>query len=586
MQRVVLDIPQNKVRVIARLVTCMAKINEELFIEPSATSVVFRVVNPLRTVHLATTFSAGFFTELVADDAATGLDTASDAVSVRISCRYLSSVFKNINMLTSVRMELGVVADKLRVTARTTHEGIVKVYTLAYGQEVSDKAQASDLRGCRFRVKPNQLSEALANFHARCENVQFAPAEQRLNIESGAGGAAGVGGTSISLSVSDLSLYEYERGMLDRGAKCFEQKHVRAFLAFTDASGLEVGVSFDDDRQPLLLEAETTDMDPATRTPQFSAALLVSAWEAEKVAPAPGIPQQQQQQQAYPPQAYAQQQQQQHAYGTPLRQPLAQPQHAPHSIQSFTTNTSGHTPHPHAGAGVPQQQVQQQQQQYYQQQQQQHQQHYPQQQQQHAAAPAPAAHDATAKRLNLDCDEPAARDPPAAAAPGLPHTPLNRPSSVLASETPFRDLGSVRPTPMPGPGTPGGGIPEPKRVKVELEEAVAAVAAMPPTPQQQQQQQQAFPAYQQQQGQQGQYSQQLPQQQQQQPPGPPSKYSFLDDGGDLMQQMGSWQPERYYSQANASQINSQQAGLQAAQAPGMHVYDEEVLEASLSPQRY
>eukprot|EP00754_Rhynchopus_humris_P029533 Rhum_TRINITY_DN15221_c4_g1::Rhum_TRINITY_DN15221_c4_g1_i2::g.143697::m.143697/K10901/BLM, RECQL3, SGS1; bloom syndrome protein len=503
MPRVVLDIPQNKVRVIARLVTCMAKINEELFIEPSATSVVFRVVNPLRTVHLATTFSAAFFTELLADDAATGLDAASDAVSVRISCRYLSSVFKNLHMLTSVRMELGVVPDKLRVTARTTHEGIVKVYTLAYAQEVSDKAQASDLRGCRFRVKPGQLSEALANFHARCENIQFAPAEQRLNIESGAGGAAGVGGTSISLSVSDLSLYEYERGMLDRGAKCFEQKHVRAFLAFTDASSLEVGVSFDDDRQPLLLEAETTDMDPTTRTPQFTAALLVSAWEAEKVAAAPGIPQpQQQQQQAYPPQAYAQQQ---HVYGTPLRQPLAQPQHAPHSIQSFTTNTSGHTPHPHAAAAG----VQQQQQYYQQEQQQQQQQHLQQQQQQQyypppqpqhpAAPPAPAGHDATAKRLNLDCDEPAARDP-SAAAQALPHTPLNRPSSVLASETPFRDLGSVRPTPMPPPGTPGGGgsggIPEPKRVKVELEEAAVAAAAattttaMPLTPQQQQQQQQ------------------------------------------------------------------------------------------------
>ena len=512
MPRVVMDVPQSRVKIFARAVACMAGISDELYIEPSPTRVVLRSINSLRTVHLAVNFHSGFFAELQTDDSAGGLE--SNGISVRVSCRYFLNVFRNYPVITSARFELGIERDKLSVTVRTVHEGLIKKFQLSYGQEQSDKAEADEMTGCRLRLKPGQLSDVLANFHAKCENIQFAPSDRRLTVSS-SGGTGGMGGTSISLSVTDLIAYEYEPHVLQQGAKVCERKPVKEFLAFSDKCQWEVTTSFDVDRAPIHFHAEGTEIDQNTREPLCSAALLVSAWEAERSEATPPPPPQPQM--GYPQQGYPQQ------LSTPTAhmQQHRQPQPALHTnIDTYGSRSA--QPQPTSN---------------------------------HTFAPDPTV------RLNMDAP---VEIPPSPAAS----------SEVLATATPFKVLQQQR----HAEHTETDGNVS-KRMKAEPEEeeetSPVGVRQMEASP---------FPSLQRMSTVVGSGSGSggvvVPE------PAPffhqdaAPKYPADNQDDDLLGQIGSWRPERYYSQVDVSQYTSQRVGS------GYRVIgDEEVLEPSVSPPR-
>eukprot|EP01064_Diplonema_japonicum_P028512 TRINITY_DN4385_c3_g2_i1.p1 TRINITY_DN4385_c3_g2~~TRINITY_DN4385_c3_g2_i1.p1 ORF type:complete len:521 (+),score=112.82 TRINITY_DN4385_c3_g2_i1:73-1563(+) len=293
-----MDIPQNKVKIVAKVVACMAKINDDFFIEPSKNGCVFRAVNSLRTVHMAVTFGKGFFSDIMIDDSMERL--TEPEINLRLSTKYVGAVFKSQSTITSIRMETLEKSDRLIFRCNTTYEGIVKTYSLNFSQELSDKAEADAMTSCRFRAKPGQLSEACNNVSHKCENIQLMPADQRLSLSTDTLAVERVGGTSISLSVNDLIAYEYDGEI---GIKIFEQRYFRSFLSLADGCGLDSVISFDGDRAPVLLEFEGVDVDPQSREPHFKAAMLVSAWEADppedpaantqmiKVTPHQGTPQ-------------------------------------------------------------------------------------------------------------------------------------------------------------------------------------------------------------------------------------------------------------------------------------------------------
>ena len=270
--RVLMDIPQNRVRVITRVISSMSKVNDELFIEPSRGRCIFRVVNSLRTAHMAVVFGAQFFCDYQVEDYTDGISAAE--ANIRVPCKYLAAAFRNVGAITSVRMTLESGGDKLIIKTNTIYEGIIKVFEIAFCEEVSDKAEPIQMTGCRFRTRPGQLSETLSNFHAKCENIQFAPSEHLLNIKSDDVSQQNFGGTSICLPVTDLLAYEIHPDMVQSGAKVCEQKYCKAFLMLADACNLDACVSFDPLKNPVLLSTEASDG-------SFSFAMLISAYEAD-----------------------------------------------------------------------------------------------------------------------------------------------------------------------------------------------------------------------------------------------------------------------------------------------------------------
>eukprot|EP01060_Flectonema_neradi_P002580 TRINITY_DN1162_c0_g1_i1.p1 TRINITY_DN1162_c0_g1~~TRINITY_DN1162_c0_g1_i1.p1 ORF type:complete len:577 (+),score=111.96 TRINITY_DN1162_c0_g1_i1:61-1791(+) len=270
--KVLMDIPQNRIRALTRVISSMSKVNDELFIEPSRGRCIFRVVNSLRTAHLAVVFGAQFFSDYQVEDYADGLSAVE--TNIRVPCKYLAAAFRNVGAITSVRMSLVRGSDKLVIRTNTIHEGVIKTFEIAFCEEISDKAEPIQMTGCRFRTRPGQLSETLSNFHAKCENIQFAPSEHLLNIKSDDVSQQSFGGTSICLPVSDLLAYEIRPDVVQCGAKVFEQKYCKAFLMLADACNLDACVSFDPSKSPVLLSTEAPDG-------AFSFAMLISAYEAD-----------------------------------------------------------------------------------------------------------------------------------------------------------------------------------------------------------------------------------------------------------------------------------------------------------------
>eukprot|EP00755_Sulcionema_specki_P034184 Sspe_Gene.20941::Locus_7759_Transcript_1_1_Confidence_1.000_Length_1173::g.20941::m.20941/K10994/RAD9A; cell cycle checkpoint control protein RAD9A len=318
-----------RVRVMAKIMACVGKINDEFFIEPSADQCIFRVVSTSRTAHFATTFTSSFFSSL--DYKTTG----AEALHIRMSCKYFGAIFRHLSNINGMVIYISSDSDRLSVDISTSNEGVTKRYELNYSSELSDKAECSRMTMCVFRGRAALLSEALSGtFHNKVENIQFTPSQYRLNVKNYEDTA---GSTTLSLSTSDL--VEFKLAEPSRPCnKTFELRHLRTFLALCDSCNLDFTASFDAGDSPVLLEMESVDLTPEN-TPVFYGALLVAAWEpteeGREAMEASGTPQQ-----THTPHTPVSIQ----AYDTPSQRARQQALPHPSPARSATTGTATNPP--------------------------------------------------------------------------------------------------------------------------------------------------------------------------------------------------------------------------------------------------
>lgn len=245
------------VRVLARVIQCAAKIGEDLTFTPSDTGLHIRTVNASHSACAEFTLRRAFFSSW---------RTASkNPPSARVPARSLLPVLRGPGNISSASLGLDAAATALvlRVTARS---GVRKTFRVPVNDgDAPAPVYDKELCTSYMLTRPRFLVDVLANFHARLDEITFAPAETGLRIASFVDDAASADVHNAMLRtemVVDAREFDVFRISTPAGtaasgmALTFYCRPFRAVLEFCEALEVPLAVWFAASGQPMVFGVE------------------------------------------------------------------------------------------------------------------------------------------------------------------------------------------------------------------------------------------------------------------------------------------------------------------------------------------
>lgn len=256
-------IPGVNIKVFGRAIHSLAKIGDELYIEPHSTGVSFRTVNSSRSAFASFHFDSRFFSHFDDGLGSQQPDAEDETVKCKVSMKAFISVFKSLAALERTVEKCKLVLDgedaKLGVQLTCRH-GIVKSCTLSFIecetlQAVYDKDSCTTHIHSQARV----LSDAVLNFQLSQEEVTLSVSPRKTILRNYVDDEPDPGKAIHTM----LTLQSEEFDVYDISGDCevtFCLKELRAVLTFAEPVNLPITSHFSDPGSPIIFCVNNSPM--------------------------------------------------------------------------------------------------------------------------------------------------------------------------------------------------------------------------------------------------------------------------------------------------------------------------------------
>lgn len=296
-------VPGPNIKVFARAIHSLAKIGEELYVDPSIDGLAIRTVNSSRSAFVSYTFKPSFFSSYshqskknanssragIVSPASQQIPQATDIDNTeetsfqglndskcRVTMRGIMIAFKSISQLEktaeSCLLSVCDTTSKLKICIICKYS-VTKTYTLPFIE--SDSLMANydqNLMANRFVAKAKTLTEAVLNFLSNQEEVTMivTPSQFHMKnfVEDDDGNKKMV---HSQLTMQPGEFEDYQISKESNVTYCL--KEFRAIISFADHLNLPVMASFSDGGKPIVFTVDA---------PQLFDATLVMATLAEQ----------------------------------------------------------------------------------------------------------------------------------------------------------------------------------------------------------------------------------------------------------------------------------------------------------------
>ncbi|XP_045134586.1 cell cycle checkpoint control protein RAD9A-like isoform X1 [Portunus trituberculatus] len=238
-----------------RAIHALAKVGEELYIEPNQSGVSFRTISSSRSAFFSYNFGNSFFTFYDSGLGGQTPTSGEDAFRCKVAMKAVLNIFKGIHNLerTVQRCKLTLKWEDAKLVIQLTcHYGIVKTHNLSFIecdalQAVYDKESCPNHMVSDSRV----LLGALSSFHQQTlEEISFCFTPRNLILKSH---VEEPDPSKVVHTVVTLTRGEFEDyNIMSNCELTVCLKEIRALLAFTGSTGISTKAYFSGPGSPII----------------------------------------------------------------------------------------------------------------------------------------------------------------------------------------------------------------------------------------------------------------------------------------------------------------------------------------------
>ncbi|KAJ3147024.1 Cell cycle checkpoint control protein rad9b [Geranomyces variabilis] len=276
-------LPSVGLKSFARILQCLAKVGEDLYIQPRANKLLFATVNASRSACAHFTLHTSFFESYTAQARVLDADgKEAGASSCHVLLKPLLNVFRAKNGVESVescRIKLQCAGDRDRLVIQLhCKHGILKTHKLHF--ELCDPLAAIYSKASaphHWTISSKLAHDWLAHFHARLEEITMRCAHGEMALKSFtetvlADEEDQMGSRSLQTELT-VDVEDFDAFTVAAPTEVtFDLRNLKAILSFADAMGQPVSAFFDQAGRPVVLTV--------TQTPDLYALDLVVATTA------------------------------------------------------------------------------------------------------------------------------------------------------------------------------------------------------------------------------------------------------------------------------------------------------------------
>nr|SVE73091.1 EOG090X0A9P [Ceriodaphnia reticulata] len=282
----------SSVKVLARAIHSLAKIGDELHIEPTENGLTLKTVNSSKSAYSAFSFHVPFFLDYNHISENTVQQAADNEDETVIKCKLpmksILSVFRSIGSLEksveTCNIRLPLLEALLIIEFRCKH-GIVKHFNLRYFECESVEAEFSkDGYSSKFCCSSRFYSDTLQSFHSSTPEVTWSLAMDQVHLSNHIDDELDPSKcvrTEVTLAKDEF--IEFNVALCTQITFCL--KELRAILAFAEALGLDLYCRMETAGQPVLFSLHKENLYSA----DFLLATLTPAIESTQSSSRPSV---------------------------------------------------------------------------------------------------------------------------------------------------------------------------------------------------------------------------------------------------------------------------------------------------------
>ncbi|CAH1802413.1 unnamed protein product [Owenia fusiformis] len=251
-------IPGSNIKAFGRSIHSLAKIGDELYIEPMQHGLGLRTVNSSYSAYACFIFAPGFF-QHYDDGSPSNAEATEESLKCKVTMKSCLTVFKNVSSLEKTvdkcKITLDNKEDRLVFQLYCRH-GIVKTHNLSYIEcETLQAVFSKDLCPNLLTAQTKLLQDAVLNFQNNQEEVTLTVRPDKLTLKNYTDDEPDptkVMHTELTLDASEFD--NYQVGVDSDITFCL--KELRAILGFTEGCSLPLSVHFETAGKPVVFSLD------------------------------------------------------------------------------------------------------------------------------------------------------------------------------------------------------------------------------------------------------------------------------------------------------------------------------------------
>jgi len=280
-------IPARHLKLFAKVIQCMAKIGDELYIDVNDDKLALRTLNNARSAFVSIVFNKNFFESFV---------VSGGERKYQMKAKPCYAVFHNINNVERCTIILNEEEHRL-VFDLSCKRGIKKTSKVAFEQsEALQAIYSKDSCPIRVVARPKQLVEGLPNFHSHLDEISVVVSKDGLHLKSHAEDAKGakILHTELHMDQSDFEEFITDGEVVD---VTFSLKEFKAVVSFCEAIQSSCILHIEKSGRPMLLTTKYFNLFDAdfvlatlvTNTDPSSSQGSSSSSSASSMSPSPSV---------------------------------------------------------------------------------------------------------------------------------------------------------------------------------------------------------------------------------------------------------------------------------------------------------
>ena len=257
--------PGANIKILAKAIHTLAKIGDEMYIEPQKDALSFRTVNMANSAYADFTFFQNFFSYYNYGDL-----QESDALKCKISLRSAMTVFKSPTLMdrqiVTCHIKLEPDASEILFILKYKNS-ITKTHLLPILDcEILQTSYDKDCASNKLSVQPRVLGDALQNFHQQLVEITLEVSVQKLLLRNYVDDSSGLSNTTrtqLALGKGEFDRYDINSEI----SITFCMKEFKSLLTFAELVGVPIGTYFEGAGRPVIF---------ALKNPSFEANLVLS----------------------------------------------------------------------------------------------------------------------------------------------------------------------------------------------------------------------------------------------------------------------------------------------------------------------
>ncbi|KAK4010634.1 cell cycle checkpoint control protein RAD9A isoform X2 [Daphnia magna] len=253
------------VKVLARAIHCLAKIGDELHIEPTENGLTLKTVNASKSAYSAFNFHLPFFLDFchISENTIQADPDEDTVIKCKLPMKSILSVFRSIGSLEksveTCNIMLPLLEALLIIEFKCKH-GIIKHFNLRYFECESVEAEfCKSGYASKFSCSSRFYSETLLSFHSSTQEVTWSLAMDQVHLSNHIDDEIDPSKcvrTEVTLAKDEF--VDFNVALCTQVTFCL--KELRAILAFAEALKLDLDCRMEGAGQPVLFSLEKANL--------------------------------------------------------------------------------------------------------------------------------------------------------------------------------------------------------------------------------------------------------------------------------------------------------------------------------------